>query len=80
MAFARGNPKDYENWANITDEPLWKYDNVLKYFKKSEHYDFRGRWDDQMNQYHGKDGPLNIATPSYTGMAKYFVQAGREVS
>jgi len=38
MFFNRGNPLDFDNWANITKDPSWKYENVLKYFKRIENY------------------------------------------
>ena len=38
MIYQRGNPKDYDNWANITGSAAWKYQNVLPYFKKLEDY------------------------------------------
>ena len=38
MIYMRGNPKDYSNWANLTDDPSWEYDNILPFFKKLETY------------------------------------------
>ena len=38
LIYVRGNPHDYDNWANITGDHSWKYDNILKYFKKSIDY------------------------------------------
>ncbi|CAG7666064.1 unnamed protein product [Allacma fusca] len=38
MLYVRGHPLDYDNWANITGDPSWKYENVLEYFKKSQDY------------------------------------------
>lgn len=35
MFYLRGHPLDYENWANLTGDPTWSWDNVLPYFKKS---------------------------------------------
>ncbi len=32
------HPLDYDNWANITGDTQWKYENVLPYFKKSIDY------------------------------------------
>lgn len=55
------------NRANYTGEPKWRYNSVIKYFKKSENYLFPGKWDDFTSKYHGKDGPLDISIPSYTG-------------
>ncbi len=31
-------PQDYDNWANITHDDSWKYENMLKYFKRVETY------------------------------------------
>ena len=36
MIYSRGHPLDYDNWANITGDSRWRYENVLEYFKKSE--------------------------------------------
>ena len=38
MFFNRGSPYDFDNWANITGDASWKYENVLEYFKKIENY------------------------------------------
>ena len=40
MIYSRGHPEDYNNWANITNDSRWGYENVLKYFKKSEDLTF----------------------------------------
>ncbi len=42
MVYMRGNPRDYENWARVSGDDQWRYENVLPYFKKSENY--RGNW------------------------------------
>lgn len=46
MIYQRGNPKDYDNWANITGDKSWNYKNLLKYFKISE--DYHGNFPDRM--------------------------------
>jgi choline dehydrogenase len=38
MIYQRGNPKDYDQLAELTGDPEWKYKNVLQFFKKSEDY------------------------------------------
>lgn len=43
MMYMRGCPKDYDNWAKITGDNEWSYENVLPYFKKSE--DYHGNFD-----------------------------------
>jgi choline dehydrogenase len=35
MLYLRGHPLDYDNWANLTGDDTWRYDNLVKYFKKS---------------------------------------------
>jgi choline dehydrogenase len=38
MFFNRGHPLDYDNWANLTNDLSWKYENLLPYFKMVEAY------------------------------------------
>lgn len=54
MLYVRGNPLDYDTWAQFGNRG-WSYDSVLRYFKKSEHYEPGG--DDSR----GRGGPLNVA-------------------
>ena len=53
MAYVRGNKADYNEWAAMGNTG-WAYENVLPYFKKSEHSQ------NINNDYHGQNGPLNI--------------------
>ncbi len=54
MLYVRGNPLDYNTWAQYGNRG-WSYDAVLPYFRKSEH--FEGARDDAR----GTGGPLNVA-------------------
>ena len=36
MIFERGSPIDYDDWADITGDPSWKHENILKFFLKTE--------------------------------------------
>lgn len=47
MAYMRGNPNDFDNWAKLTGDLSWSYENVLPYFKKSE--DYSGNYPDRMS-------------------------------
>lgn len=59
MVYSRGNQVDYQKWANLLNDSSWNYDEVLKYFKKSENFtrtNFNVPVDDS---YHGYDGPVH---------------------
>jgi choline dehydrogenase len=54
MLYVRGNPADYDNWAQMGCRG-WSYDEVLPFFKKSETY--RGTGDPE---YRNRGGPLIV--------------------
>lgn len=43
-----GHPEDFKQWAKISGDPRWKYENVLEFFKMSE--DYVGQWDNGENR------------------------------
>ncbi|BAY09955.1 GMC family oxidoreductase [Calothrix sp. NIES-2098] len=53
MVYMRGNPHDYDHWQKLGN-PGWSYQDVLPYFKKSEHSS-RGA-----SEFHGVDGELSV--------------------
>ena len=53
MMYIRGNPHDYDHWQSLGN-PGWGYQDVLPYFKKSEHSS-RGA-----SEFHGVDGELSV--------------------
>ncbi|HAT35346.1 MAG TPA: GMC family oxidoreductase [Rhodospirillaceae bacterium] len=56
MVYARGNKRDYDDWANKAGCKGWSYREVLPYFIRSENNEtFR---DDPL---HGTEGPLNVS-------------------
>ncbi len=54
MLYVRGNALDYDGWAQLGNRG-WSYDDVLSYFKKSEHRETN------LSDYRGTGGPLNVA-------------------
>jgi choline dehydrogenase len=54
MLYVRGNPLDYDTWAQFGNRG-WSYESLLRYFKKSEHYEPGG--DDSR----GRGGLLNVS-------------------
>ncbi len=59
--YIRGHHKDYDEWAEMGNEG-WSYEEVLPYFKKSENFQAKA---DNMERYHGFDGPLQIQEVSH---------------
>ena len=55
MVYTRGNPADYNSWANLGN-PGWSYQDVLPIFKKAENNECFGA-----TEYRGVGGPLNVA-------------------
>lgn len=39
MMFMRGNPRDFDRWAEAMGTNDWNYENLLPFFKKLEDYD-----------------------------------------
>ncbi|MCB1739835.1 MAG: GMC family oxidoreductase N-terminal domain-containing protein, partial [Gammaproteobacteria bacterium] len=55
--YIRGQPRDYDTWAQLGNRG-WSYDEVKRYFLKSENREGRGD-----SGFHGSGGPLNVADP-----------------
>jgi len=53
MVYIRGHRNDYDRWA-AEGNAGWSYDDVLPYFKRSEHNERGG------DAWHGTGGPLNV--------------------
>ncbi|KAL5484708.1 hypothetical protein EMCRGX_G021248 [Ephydatia muelleri] len=74
MIYTRGNRADYDEWEKMGAKG-WSYEEVLPYFKKSEHYTS----DDGDEGYHGKGGPLNVEKATFvTPVARAFMAAAKE--
>ncbi|HEX2939909.1 MAG TPA: choline dehydrogenase [Rhodopila sp.] len=53
MLYVRGNPLDYNTWAQYGNRG-WSYDSVLPYFRKAEHFGPGG------DESRGRGGPLHV--------------------
>lgn len=70
MVYTRGNPKDYDHWAELGCTG-WGYQDLLPYFKKAENNN-RGSDD-----FHGDSGPLQVTDPvSPRPISADFIRAG----
>ncbi len=73
MVYIRGHRQDYDHWAALGNTG-WSYDEVLPYFKKSEHNERIN------NEFHGQDGPLNVSDlQTDNPLQQTYLQAAREV-
>ena len=71
--YTRGNPGDYDAWANEAGCTGWSYREILPYFKRSEDNDRFA------NEYHGYGGPLGVSVPvNPLPINEAFLRAGQE--
>lgn len=77
MVYIRGHKADYDGWAALGNTG-WSFDEVLPYFKKSEHFEPSSKTAD--SDYHGKNGLLNVAELTYnSALNENFIEAGRQL-
>ncbi len=72
--FTRGNPVDYDRWANEEGCEGWSFGDIQKYFIRSEgNTIFSGEW-------HGTEGGLGVSNiPDPQPMTRAFVQSCQEL-
>lgn len=54
MIYMRGQTRDYDEWARLSDDDSWRWDQVLPLFKRSEDH-WRGG-----DAFHGSGGELRV--------------------
>ncbi len=70
MCYIRGDTRDYDEWARLSGDERWNWNNVLPYFRRAEG-NTRGA-----DSLHGNDGPLSVADLRYNNpLSKAFVDA-----
>ena len=74
MVYIRGNPADFDRWAEEGADG-WSYADVLPYFRKAETREEGG------DEYRGSDGPLHtsygrVQNPLYRAFVEAGVEAG----
>jgi 4-pyridoxate dehydrogenase len=78
MAFTRGDPADYDRWAQ-KGALGWSFADVLPYFKRVEN------WQDGESEYRGKDGNIGVqwaktTDPMFTAWLESARMAGLPVT
>ncbi len=73
MTFLRGNPRDYDDWAEVEGCTNWSFADCLPYFKKFE------RRDGAANEYRNNSGMVGVKTQqSLNPLNAAFLDAGQE--
>src|SRR3954464_1291946 len=72
MCYIRGDARDYDDWARMTGDERWNWNNVLPYFRRAEG-NTRGA-----DAHHGADGPLAVQDLRYRNtLTQTFVDAAQ---
>lgn len=78
MIYLRGNKRDFDTWESLGN-PTWNWENVLKYFKKSESNEKVDFLEYQNGKYHSADGQLKVGKYFEHGQFRdIFVEAVKE--
>src|SRR4051812_30305739 len=80
MLYGRGSKYDFDQWAKITTDPIWSYDNMLEYFKDYETI----APDIPSSSYRGTEGPWPVTTQAkdyyFQNMTNMFIEAAKELN
>ncbi|KAB8307401.1 alcohol dehydrogenase [Erwinia endophytica] len=75
MIYIRGLPSDYDRWRDQAGCEGWGWDDVLPWFKRSEHNQLQ-----QDTAFHGYRGELEVTTPRDPNpLSPVFVNAGHRL-
>ncbi|HXA20964.1 MAG TPA: GMC family oxidoreductase N-terminal domain-containing protein [Acetobacteraceae bacterium] len=73
MIYVRGQPEDFDHWAQFGNRG-WSWDDVLPFFRKAEN------WEGKEDAVHGKGGPLFTAHGRDKPLlCRAAVEAGRQI-
>lgn len=82
MIYGRGNPRDYYGFYKATNDSSWKWENMLKYFKKSEKLQDLNVLKSAFGKYHNDNGTIGVTKENRPICDDYligFEQAGESV-
>src|SRR6266404_1586046 len=72
LIYIRGQPEDYDHWAQLGNRG-WSWDDCLPYFRKAE------RWEGEGSEARGKEGPLFTSKIDRPPICAAALEAGQEV-
>ncbi|XP_028169256.1 glucose dehydrogenase [FAD, quinone]-like [Ostrinia furnacalis] len=71
MYYVRGNPENYNTWADIIKDDSWDYKHVLPYFKKSERLEDSALLHSRYRKYHGTHGYMKVTKVTISEFKNY---------
>ncbi|KAL0809365.1 hypothetical protein ABMA28_011568 [Loxostege sticticalis] len=80
--YVRGDPHDFDTWAEIANDESWNYKNILPYFIKSEKAENPAILNSPNKIFHGTDGYLrvsNLNIGSKDSYMKAFEELGHKI-
>ena len=72
LIYIRGQPEDYDHWAQLGNRG-WSWDDCLPFFRKAE------RWEGEESEVRGKGGPLFTSRMDRPPLCQTVIEAGREI-
>src|SRR2546423_13493028 len=72
LIYIRGQPEDYDHWAQLGNRG-WSWDDCLPYFRKAE------RWEGDESEVRGKGGPLFTSRMDRPPLCQVVIEAGKEI-
>ena len=72
LIYIRGQPEDYDHWAQLGNRG-WSWDDCLPYFKKAE------RWEGEHDDVHGKEGYLFTSKMDQSPICSKVIEAGTQL-
>ncbi|XP_028163506.1 glucose dehydrogenase [FAD, quinone]-like [Ostrinia furnacalis] len=71
MYYVRGHPEIFNSWARVVNDPSWNYNNILKYFKKSERLEDADILNSLDRFFHGTNGYLRVTKVNNSDSEKF---------
>ena len=72
LIYIRGQPEDYDHWAQLGNRG-WSWDDCLPFFRKAE------RWEGEGSAVRGKDGPLFTSKMDRSPICAAAIEAGKQL-
>ena len=72
LIYIRGQPEDYDHWAQLGNRG-WTWDDCLPFFKKAE------RWGEGASEVHGTEGYLHTSAMDRSPICAKVIEAGTQL-